>query len=142
MKNLYIIFSSITSNFQSLSLLFIRFGLAYGFYETAIMKWHNLESTAEWFASMGFILPTLSVYFVAIFEILAVPLFILGLFSRILSIPLLVIILVAIFAVHFSNGFSAGNNGFEIPLYYGIMLFTLFAFGSGKFSIDYLIFRK
>jgi hypothetical protein len=47
--------------------------------------------------------------------------------------------IVAIKTVHWANGFDAGNNGFEIPLYYLIMLLTLMVFGSGKISLDNFI---
>jgi putative oxidoreductase len=50
--------------------------------------------------------------------------------------------LIAIFTVHIGNGFDAGDNGFEIPLYYILMLLTLITFGAGKFSIDHFISRK
>lgn len=44
--------------------------------------------------------------------------------------------IVAIATVHIGNGFEAGENGFEIPLYYILMLLTLFTFGAGKYSLD------
>lgn len=44
--------------------------------------------------------------------------------------------IIAIVTVHFGNGFDAGDNGFEIPLYYILMLLTLFSFGAGKYSLD------
>ena len=59
-----------------------------------------------------------------------------GIGVRFISIPLMVIMLVAITTVHFGNGFEAGDNGFEIPLYYLLMLFTLFVYGGGKLSLD------
>ncbi len=40
------------------------------------------------------------------------------------------------------EGSAAGDNGFEIPLYYFLMLFALVVYGSGKFSLDYLLGRK
>ena len=49
---------------------------------------------------------------------------------------------VAIVTVHLGHGFEAGNNGFEIPLYYLIMLFTLLVYGSGKYSLDYLLSKN
>ena len=50
--------------------------------------------------------------------------------------------LVAIFTVHIGNGFDAGDNGFEIPFYYFLMLLSLFVFNGGKYSVDYLISKK
>ena len=50
--------------------------------------------------------------------------------------------LVAIVTVHLGNGFEAGSNGFEIPLYYLLMLFALLINGAGKISLDNLIIRN
>ena len=48
--------------------------------------------------------------------------------------------IVAIVIVHLGNGFEAGDNGFEIPLYYLIFLLTFVGNGAGKFSLDRIIF--
>ena len=68
-------------------------------------------------------------------------LLLLGIGTRIISIPLIIVMMVAIFTVHLGNGFEAGDNGFEIPLYYIIMLLTLLIYGGGKISIDFFIKR-
>jgi len=127
--------------FTGLPLLLIRLVLAYGFWGTGMMKWKNIDGVAEWFGSLGIPFPTLNAYLAATTEILGVILLIIGLGVRIISVPLSVIMLVAIFTVHLHNGFEAGNNGFEIPLYYLIMLFTLFIYGGGKISLDNLLRR-
>lgn len=64
----------------------------------------------------------------------------LGLFTRLISLPLMIIMLVAISTVHFSHGFSAGDNGFEIPLYYMLFLALFASLGARKLSLDYLLF--
>lgn len=142
MKTLYIYFENLAKHTSSLSLLALRLALAYGFYEPAVNKLANFDSIISWFKSMNIIFPTLNAYLATSFEIAGVGLLFLGLFTRLISIPLIVIMLVAIGTVHLSNGFSAANNGFEIPFYYILMLFALFANGAGKFSLDWLIFRK
>ena len=83
-KKTYLEFSRLGEYLKSLSLLFARLLMAYGFYEPAMMKWNDMKSVAEWFG----------------------------------SIPMIIIMIVAIVTVHLHNGFSAGDNGFEIPLYY------------------------
>ena len=128
--------------FKDFSLLLVRLILAYGFWSPALMKWKGLEGTAGWFESMGYPLPMVSAILAALTEILGVILLTLGLGTRIIVLPLIFVMLIAIFTVHISNGFAAGDNGFEIPLYYILMLFSLFAFGSGKYSVDYLLGRK
>ena len=75
-------------------------------------------------------------------EILGVVLLTLGLFTRLISIPLIVIMIVAITTVHIGNGFAAGNNGFEIPLYYMLFLALFASLGAGKLSLDYLLFGE
>ena len=127
---------------QNLSLLFVRLILAYGFYEPAKMKWSDIGAVAEWFGSMGLPLPTLQAYMAASTEAAGVVLLTLGLFTRLISIPLMVVMVVAIVTVHLPNGFSSGDNGFEIPLYYLIMLFVLLTHGGGAFSLDRLLFGR
>ena len=126
---------------QSVSLLFLRLILAYGFYEPAKMKWSDINSVAEWFGSMGFPLPALQAYMAASTEALGVLLLTIGFATRLISIPLIVVMIVAILTVHLGNGFSSGDNGFEIPLYYMLMLFVLVAHGAGKFSVDHILHK-
>ncbi len=127
---------------QSLSLLLARLAVAYGFYEPAMQKWSDIDAVAQWFGSIGIPLPTLNAYMAASTELLGVVLLTLGLFTRLISIPLMVVMIVAIVTVHLPNGFGAGNNGFEIPLYYLLFLSIFASFGAGKFSLDYLLFGE
>lgn len=121
---------------KDLPLLFFRLVLAYGFWGPATMKWNDISAIGDWFASMEIPFPLLNAYLAASTELAGVFLLILGLGTRFISIPLIITMLVAIFTVHFSNGFEAGNNGFEIPLYYLLMLFSLLVLGPGRLSID------
>lgn len=130
------------SNFQSIALLLARLVVAYGFLEPALTKWKNIGGTAEFFASLGIPLPTLNAYMAATTELLGVVLLTLGLLTRLISVPLMIVMIVAITTVHLTHGFSAGNNGFEIPLYYFVFLLIFASYGSGKFSLDYLLFEN
>jgi putative oxidoreductase len=140
LKNFYLEFSRLSEYGKSLSLLLARIAVAYGFYEPAMMKWQDIGSVAEWFGSMGIPFPTLNAYMAASTEITGVVLLTLGLLTRFISIPLIVVMIVAIVTVHLPNGFSAGDNGFEIPLYYMLFLFIFLTNGAGKFSFDRLLF--
>ncbi|MEA1913792.1 MAG: DoxX family protein, partial [Campylobacterota bacterium] len=106
----------------------------------AMMKWKDISSVASWFDSMGIPLPLLNAYMAATTELLGVVLLTFGLMTRAISVPLIVVMMVAIVTVHLPNGFSAGDNGFEIPLYYMLFLFVFLAHGGGKFSLDSIIF--
>ena len=142
LKQFYIEFTRLTDYLKSPSLLFARLAVAYGFYDPAMMKWSDIGATAEWFASMNYPLPLFNAYAAATTEILGVVLLTLGLFTRLISIPLVVVMIVAITTVHLPHGFQAGNNGYEIPLYYMIFLLIFVSNGAGRFSIDHLIFGK
>lgn len=140
-KDIYLEFSRLAEHLKSLALLLARLVLAYGFYEPAMMKWSDISAVVQWFGSMGIPFPTLNAYMAATTEITGVVLLTLGLFTRVISIPLMVVMVVAIVTVHLPHGFSAGDNGFEIPLYYMLFLLIFLSHGAGKFSIDHLLFR-
>ncbi|SDW39123.1 putative oxidoreductase [Hydrobacter penzbergensis] len=123
-------------------LLLLRLVLAYGFYGPAKMKWKDINSVIDWFGSIGIPAPVFNAYLAAGTEMLGVVLLVLGLGTRLIAIPLVITMLVAIKTVHWTNGFEAADNGFEIPLYYTIMLLTLLVYGPGKWSVDYLIRRR
>lgn len=142
LSHIYPLTKNILSHGQSLSLLFARLAVAYGFYDPAMQKWSDIGSVATWFGSMGIPFPTLNAYMAASTEIVGVILLTLGLFTRLISIPLMIIMVVAITTVHLSHGFSAGDNGFEIPLYYMLFLALFASFGAGKFSLDHLLFGE
>lgn len=56
---------------------------------------------------------------------------ILGLFTRLMSIPIVITFLVAVFMIH--KGFRGDN---EVPVLYLAGFFSILLMGSGKYSID------
>jgi putative oxidoreductase len=141
-KSLYLEFKKFSEHLQSFALLLARFAVAYGFYEPAMMKWNDINAVGAWFGSMGMPFPLVNAYMAATTEIVGVVLLTLGLMTRLISIPLIVVMIVAIVTVHLPNGFSAGSNGYEIPLYYMLFLMIFVSHGAGKFSIDRVLFGK
>ena len=142
LKTIYPITKNILSNGQSVSLLLARLTVAYGFYEPAMQKWSDISSVAGWFGTLGIPFPTMNAYLAASTELLGVVLLTLGLFTRLISLPLMVVMVVAITTVHLTHGFSAGDNGFEIPLYYLLFLALFASLGAGKLSLDHLLFGE
>ena len=130
------LFISTAQRLADLPPLIFRLILAYGFYEPAMTKWKNIAGVAEWFGSMGIPFPTMNAYMAASTEALGVVLLTLGLGTRLISVPLMVVMVVAVVTVHWSNGFACGKNGFEIPFYYFFMLFSLLVTGAGRVSVD------
>lgn len=138
----YFATAALFNKVQWLPLLSLRLVLAYGFYGPAKMKLASIADIASWFEEIGIPLPHVNAYLATGTEVLGVVLLALGLGTRLIAIPLIVTMLVAIATVHWANGFEAGNNGFEIPLYYIAMLLVLLFFGAGKLSIDELLTRQ
>ncbi|MDZ4787281.1 MAG: DoxX family protein [bacterium] len=141
-KKLIQLFLDAVSSLKDFPPLLFRLVLAYGFYEPAMQKFNNFSSIIEWFGSLGIPFPTLNAYMAVATEVSGVILLTLGLATRFISIPLIVVMLVAIKTVHWQHGFAAGDNGFEIPFYYMLMLISLIITGAGKFSLDYFIKNK
>lgn len=135
----YFKFTTFLAKLDFLPLLAIRLIIAYGMYGPAMKKVEHFDGIVNWFTKMGLPAPTLNAYLATTTEVLALILLPLGLGIRFISVPLMITMLVAIKTVHWENGFKAAQNGFEIPLYYFIMLFVLFIYGSGKAGADYWI---
>ena len=143
MQNLIHSFTALFSNFKCLSLLLLRLILAYGFYGPAMKKIQNFDSIVLWFKnSLHLPFPELNAYLATATEAAGVILLALGLATRFISVPLMFVMTIAITMVHWKGGFAASNNGFEIPLYYFLMLFVLVAHGAGKISLDETIAKK
>ena len=148
-------------------MLFLRVILAYTFFGPAMLKFNDIESTAGFFEYLGIPFPTLNAYMAAGTELLGAVLLALGLLTRFISIPLLVVLTVAIATVHGAHGFHVimpGDafawespfingeevphtvvvlqNGYEMVMYYMAMLMVLVSKGAGRLSLDFLIFKK
>lgn len=128
---------TIVGGFKDVAILLARLALAYGFYHPAMNKWNNMDATILWFDTMlGIPFPTLNAYLAATTELAGVVLLTLGFLTRLISVPLMVVMVVAITTVHLGNGFEASGNGFEIPLYYLLFLFIFLTHGAGRYSLD------
>jgi putative oxidoreductase len=71
-------------------------------------------------------------------EVLCSLFLIFGIATRLSAIPLIITMLVAAFVVHSSDGFGKQ----ELPLLYAVVYIALAVTGSGKISVDRLIFNK
>ncbi|RIL00847.1 MAG: DoxX family protein, partial [Proteobacteria bacterium] len=78
----------------------------------------------------------------AITETVGFVLLFLGLATRFMTIPLMVTMVVAVTTVHWSHGFSCGDNGIQIPFYFFFLLFALLIGGAGRISLDHLIAKR
>ncbi len=124
-------------------LLLLRIILAYGFFEPAIKKINHFDNIISWFRDgLHLPMPELMAFLTTTCEALGVVLLTLGLGTRFIALPLMVVMLVAIFLVHGTQVFAARDGGFEIPLYYFSMLSILLSQGPGRMSLDETFLKK
>ncbi len=126
---------------KHLFVLIARLVIAYGFVKPVLMKLQDMKDTASWFDSLSIPFPTFFAYAVTGTEIAGIVLLILGLFTRYISIFLSFIMLGAMFFIHAKHGFSVGDNGIEISLYYLLFLSIFAIFGAGKYALDHVFFK-
>ncbi|WP_439105743.1 HvfX family Cu-binding RiPP maturation protein [Congregibacter sp.] len=96
---------------DGLAPLALRLYLVPVFWMAGTQKISGIENTIEWFGNtdygLGLPFPTLLAYLAAYTEAIGALLLLLGLATRWISIPLIITMLVAIFAVHWDNGWAA-----------------------------------
>jgi len=127
---------------KNLVLLLVRLLVAYGFATPAIVKISDLNGAIEWFQGLSVPFPIETAYIVTTVEAVAIVLLVLGLFARLASLLLIIIMIGAIIFVHASNGFAAANNGIEVPLLYIALLLVIVTQGAGKYSLNQLLFKE
>ena len=138
------------------ALLPLRLVIGYGF---MVHGWAKLSRGPAGFAKLleqiGAPLPEVTAWVSTFIEILGGLAILAGVFVAAVSIPLIVMMLVALFTVHLRYGFSAINTtgvtaegpqfgppGYEINLLYIAGLLALILGGAGPFSLDRLLARK
>lgn len=110
----YTIHQAIFSRLQhveGLAPLAIRLYLVPVFWMAGSQKISGMESTIEWFGNpdwgLGLPFPSLMAHLAAYTEAVGAVLLLVGLATRWISIPLMITMLVAIFTVHWGNGWPA-----------------------------------
>jgi len=92
------------------------------------------------FKEIGFINPMFWAYFTGAFEIVCGFLILIGLFTRLASIPLLIIMITAFITTKLpiltSKGFLTFAHEYTTDFSLTLLLTLLFIYGSGKWSID------
>ncbi|MBV8815279.1 MAG: DoxX family protein [Verrucomicrobia bacterium] len=130
---------------QPVFLLAIRL---YFFWQLLIIGWGKLINhgkVTEYFASLGIPFPGLNVYVVGLTECLGGALILVGLISRLASIPVIVAMIVAYFAGDpqaVASFFSDSDKFVKAdPFPFLFSALIIFCFGPGWFSLDNLLKR-
>jgi len=143
-------------NYQQLAPLALRLIIGYG---SMAHGWAKLSRGVGGFEKLLLFLhvpfPHLMAWVVPFTELICGFAILIGLFIRITAIPMIFVMLTAMFTVHFKYGFSAvktiglsadgplfGPPGYEVDLLYIAGLVALIIIGSGTLSLDYLIRRR
>jgi putative oxidoreductase len=125
----------------NISLLLIRFTIG------LILFLHGLQKVFGLFGGSGlqnwntylkksFNLPEFVGYTAAFTEMIFGFFLIIGLFTRVSSIIMIVFMLFAKFMVHWENGFFINKSGYEYCLLIIVCLTSLTIMGGGKYSVD------
>jgi putative oxidoreductase len=91
--------------------------------------------------SLGVPLPTVMAYLSAGAEFIGGILLVVGFVTRFASLAVLIDMLVAIFKVHFKNGFT-GQGNYQVPLALAVIAFAVILFGAGPISLDWAFGKK
>jgi putative oxidoreductase len=98
----------------------------------------GLRGTAGFFESLGWRMPLALAFLAGLAETSGVA-FALGLLTPLAALGIAVVMLNAIFVVHWRNGFFNGNGGLEFPLTLATVAVAVAAIGPGRFAIDRII---
>lgn len=135
------------SKFQSVWLLVIRLIWGLWFFDGGIDKFKDIPRVVEFFTQLGIPWPEFNVYLVATVETVGGICLILGLFSRLVAIPLIITMCVAYSTANFAAiaplftdpmKFNLVNFVGAEPFHYLMTALFVFSFGPGIFSLDAL----
>ncbi|HUJ73086.1 MAG TPA: DoxX family protein [Verrucomicrobiae bacterium] len=145
MKKLYAFYVSLISKLQSPFLLIIRLYWGWQFFLTGRGKLMNLDRTAGFFASLHIPMPKLNAIMAGSTECLGGLFLLLGLGSRIITVPLMVTMVVAYLTADadvVKNIFSKPDKFVSADEFqFMLTAIIVLIFGPGVFSLDAIIAR-
>lgn len=125
-----------------LASLILRLGLGIMFLAHGLQKVFGLfggpgmDGFSKMLAGLGFSPAAFWAYLAAYVELLGGLALITGLSTRISSLLLLILIVVATVKVHLAKGFFLSNGGFEYNLIIASVCLALMIMGTGKYGIN------
>jgi putative oxidoreductase len=121
--------------------LVMRLVFGYFWLETGIAKVHNLDGFTQRFIQWGIPFPAFSAGLSAWAELLGGLLLMLGLFTRLVSIPMIINMAVAVTFVVSKNFMGLDDVVEADEIVYSLIFFWFVMAGPGKVSLDTLIAR-
>jgi len=132
---------ALTASLGWMAPLLMRLFVGYFFFETGWAKLHNLDAFTQRFVEWGIPHPAFNAALSGYTECIGGALIVVGLLTRLVSIPLIINMVVAILTVKLKK--VAGLDDFaelDEPLYALAFLWLMIA-GPGCVSVDYLFVR-
>jgi putative oxidoreductase len=132
---------AVLDSYSWLGPLVLRIFFGYFWFETGLGKLQNLDSFSERFMNWGVPFPTFSAALSGATDLIGGALLILGLFTRLATIPMLINMVVAISLVVIKNVGSFDDFVELDEFIYILILFWLLMAGPGRASLDTLLAR-
>jgi len=143
LDRLYQIYIKLLSKFQSLLLLMLRLYWGWQFFRTGRGKLMNLDNTAHFFQSLHIPLPKLNAIMAGSTECFGGLLLLLGLGSRIVTVPLIITMIVAYLTADLDKVKHIYENPDAFvtadPFLFLLVSVIVLIFGPGAFSVDAII---
>jgi putative oxidoreductase len=127
---------------DSVVLLIARLTVGVLFVSTGWGKVNNLAKITEYFGELGIPMPGFNATLASFTELIGGSLLVIGLASRLASIPLVITMVVAILTAKRSELHSLPDLFGFVEWTYLAILLVIFAFGPGKFALDTLVERR
>lgn len=141
--NFYNALISCGTFFQSILLLAMRLFWGGSFMISGWGKLHHISSVSDYFSSLGIPFPTINAYLSGGTELICGFCLLIGLASRLTTLPLIIVMIVALLTEHHAatiNAWQDPQNFInQLPFNYLLTALIVFAFGPGKISADFLI---
>jgi len=127
---------------QFIGPLLARISVGVAFAESGWGKVHNLEAVAAYFTELGIPAPRFQAGFVSYVELIGGSLVLVGLGTRLASLPLIGTMVVALLTAKSSDIASFSDLIGTIELCYAVLLAWLAVAGPGALSLDHVIARR
>jgi len=143
LQNFYAYLVKAGQSLQSPLLLAVRLFWGYQFFDAGFSKLQDISSIAEYFSKLNIPFPHLNAYLAGGTECIGGALLFLGLFARLASIPLMIVMCVAFLTAEseaLRNVFADPTHFISrTPFTFLLASLLIFVFGPGKFSLDRLL---
>ncbi len=140
MKN--ILFCSCGEKWKDVAPFLLRLAVGVTFFMHGYLKMGDIAGFSGFLGSLGVPSPEILGPFVVWLEIIAGLALVLGIFTHWAAKLLAIDMIVAIFLVHWANGFFVGNNGYEFALLLAAASVALVLSGPGRWALDEIIFKN